>query len=59
MQWHFNREVLMVRCRYCTDMFEECETGMVVAVCEGHEGREAVMPDERPVRSIEEIVQNA
>ena len=48
----------MVRCSECLDFFA-VDSGMEVAGVNHHEGREAVMPDGRPVRSIEEIVQNA
>ena len=48
----------MVRCSHCLDFFA-VDTGIEDAGVNYHEGREAVMPDGRPIRSIEEIVQNA
>ena len=48
----------MVRCSQCMDFFA-VDGGMDPAGANYHEGREAVMPDGRPIRSIEEIVQNA
>jgi len=47
-------ETLWVRCRVCMDLF-----GTGFAESEHREGREAVMPDGRPCRTTEEIVQNA
>jgi len=54
LQWTFFGEVMMVRCPRCPDLF-----GTHVAGSANHEGREAVMPDGRPIRSIERIVQDA
>ena len=47
----------MVLCDTCTDFF--AVNGTDVAGHEVCEGREAVMPDGRPIRSIERIVQDA
>jgi len=58
MQWCFIHGEEMVRCSHCLDFFA-VDTGMDPAGTEYREGREAVMPDGRPIRSIEEIVQNA
>ncbi len=58
MQWCFIHGEQMVRCDTCMDFFA-VGGGMEVAGTEYREGREAVMPDGRPIRSIEEIVQNA
>ena len=57
VQWCIVDEQLLVRCRACADLFEE--PGMVLAGREVCESGDAVMPDGRPVRPIEEIVQNA
>ena len=46
----------MVRCDLCIDFF--AVQGIEVAGAELHEGREAVMPDGRPIRSIDRIVQD-
>ena len=54
MQWTFIDGELYVRCPFCPDLF-----GTDVAVPEASEGREAVMPDGRPIRSIDQIVQAA
>ncbi len=48
MQWCFIHGELHVRCRVCMDLFA---VGTEVAV-DYREGREAVMPDLRPVRPI-------
>jgi len=48
----------MVRCEHCLDFFA-VDSGTEVAGTEYREGREAVMPDGRPVRHIERIVQDA
>ena len=58
MQWCFIDGEQMVRCSQCIDFFA-VDTGMEDAGSANREGREAVMPDGRPIRSIEEIVQNA
>ncbi len=58
MQWCFIHGELAVRCSECIDFFP-VDSGTEAAGYEVHEGREAVMPDGRPIRSIEEIVQNA
>ena len=47
----------MVLCETCMDFF--AVDGPEVAGGSHQEGREAVMPDGRPIRSIERIVQNA
>ena len=47
----------MVLCDTCTDFF--AVNGPEVAGGDYREGREAVMPDGRPIRSIERIVQDA
>jgi len=54
MQWTMIDGELYVRCRICRDLF-----GTDVAGPEAYEGREAVMPDGRPVRSIDQIVLSA
>ncbi len=61
MQWSVIRGELVVRCRECMDFFavDSVLQGTEVAGYGVREGREAVMPDGRPIRSIEEIVQNA
>jgi len=46
---------VLVKCRYCVDLFEGTEVASESTV----RGREAVMPDGRPCRSIEEVVQDA
>ena len=51
LQWTFIDDEMYVRCLLCLDLF-----GTEVAVRKYHEGREAVMPDGRPCRTIEEIV---
>jgi len=56
MQWCFINGEQWVRCEHCLDFF--AVDGIEVAG-EDHEGREAVMPDGRPVRHIERIVQDA
>jgi len=58
MQWCFIHGVQMVRCAQCMDFFA-VDSGIEGAGYGVREGREAVMPDGRPIRSIEEIVQNA
>ena len=52
MQWTVIKGELFVRCRVCMDLF-----GMDPAGGYHHEGREAVMPDGRPIRSIECIAE--
>ena len=61
MQWCFIHGEQMVRCSHCLDFFavEGVTLGTEVAGSDNHEGREAVMPDGRPVRPIERIVQDA
>jgi len=56
MQWTVSEGIsgILVRCRYCADLFS-----MDLAGVSTERGREAVMPDGRPVRSIELIVQDA
>ena len=56
MQWTFMDTVLMVRCEYCFDFFGS-DPGTEVAG-EYREGREAVMPDGRPIRSTVQIAAN-
>ena len=58
MQWCFIHGGLVVRCRVCTDLFA-VDRGTESAEGTYHEGREAVMPDGRPIRCIERIVQDA
>jgi len=58
MEWCFIDGDLVVRCDTCWDMFA-VDSGTGVAEYGVREGREAVMPDGRPIRSIEEIVQDA
>ena len=58
MQWCFIHGELMARCRQCIDFFA-VDSGTEDAGVSIVRGREAVMPDGRPIRSIEEIVQNA
>ena len=57
MSWTFIHGELMVLCETCMDFF--AVDGPEAAGAELHEGREAVMPDGRPIRSIERIVQDA
>ena len=53
MQWSFIRGELVVRCLQCMDFFA-VDSGLEVA--DGvREGREAVMPDGRPCRSLRRI----
>ena len=56
MQWALRKGYpgILVRCRYCADLF-----GMDIAGVSTERGREAVMPDGRPCRSIDLIVQDA
>ena len=49
MQWTFLEKELMVRCDGCIDLFGTEFAGG------NREGREAVMPDQRPCRSISQI----
>ena len=58
MQWCFIHGELHCRCDQCLDFFA-VDSGMEYAGCEQSEGREAVMPDGRPIRTLEEIVHNA
>ena len=53
MQWCFIHGEHMVRCSHCLDFFA-VDTGTEDAGVT-REGREAVMPDGRPVRSISQI----
>ncbi len=53
MQWSFVGEDMVVRCDECMDFF-----GIEVAH-EDREGREAVMPDGRPCRSIGQIAKDS
>jgi len=55
MEWCFLEGELMVRCDTCTDFFAVDEKGTEVAYGVP-EGREAVMPDLRPCRSIDLIL---
>ena len=59
MHWCFFGDDLMVVCERCMDFFAESDHGPDVAGVNYHEGREAVMPDGRPIRSLERIVQDA
>ena len=61
MQWCFIHGEHMVRCDTCWDFFAvEMEEVHGINIAEANrEGREAVMPDGRPIRSIERIVQDA
>ena len=56
MQWSFIAGELVVRCSECMDFFA-VESGTVPAY-EVHEGREAVMPDGRPVRDLSLIAKD-
>ena len=56
MHWTFIHGELMVLCETCMDMFS-VDSGTEVAT-EYREGREAVMPDGRPVRSISHIAKD-
>ena len=58
MQWCFIHGELHARCRVCMDFFA-VDSGMEDAGYGVREGREAVMPDGRPCRSIEEVVKDA
>ena len=53
MQWSVIRGELVVRCKECMDFFAVESSTEVAGVT--REGREAVMPDGRPVRSIGHI----
>ena len=56
MEWCFIDGGLMVRCDTCWDMFA-VDSGTESA--EGNrEGREAVMPDGRPVRGLSQIAKD-
>jgi len=55
MQWCFIHGEQMVRCDLCLDFF--AVSGTEVAD-EDREGREAVMPDGRPVRSLSLIAKD-
>ena len=59
MQWCFVGGELVVRCSECMDFFavDEPFSGMEVAD-EVREGREAVMPDGRPVRDLSLIAKD-
>ncbi len=60
MQWTFIHGDLYVRCRDCMDLFGVGgDPGTGFAGVDTMRGREAVMPDGRPVRPIERIVQDA
>ena len=56
MQWSFAGGELVVRCRVCMDFFA-VDVGTEVAGSD-REGREAVMPDGRAVRSIGQIAKD-
>ena len=58
MQWCFIHGEEHVKCDTCMDFFA-VDSGIEVAGCGLREGREAVMPDGRPIRHIERIVQDA
>ncbi len=54
MHWTFLGGEMMVMCDTCTDLFS-----VGTEVAGGHrEGREAVMPDGRPVRSLSQIARD-
>ena len=56
MKWCFIRGDLHARCSQCMDFFA-VDSGLEVA--EGiREGREAVMPDGRPCRSISQVAKD-
>jgi len=57
MHWTFRLGELMVFCDGCMDFF--AAGGMESAGGDYREGREAVMPDGRPCRSVDQIVQDA
>ena len=56
MQWNFTAGELLVRCCRCLDFFD-VDLGTVSAE-EFREGREAVMPDGRPVRGLSLIAKD-
>jgi len=58
MQWSFIHGDLVVRCDTCIDFFA-VDSGTEGAGVDHRERREAVMPDGRPIRCIERIVQDA
>ena len=58
MQWHFRGEHLMVRCRWCADLFEVDVEGGTEVAYELPEGSDAVMPDGRPIRSLSHIAKD-
>jgi len=58
MHWTFIHGELMVLCETCMDIFA-VDGGTESAGVDHREGREAVMPDGRPIRSTERIVQDA
>ena len=49
---------LYVRCRYCADLFEEISVPGTEGAGVYREGREAVMPDGRPCRSVSLIAKD-
>ena len=54
LEWTVWLDEMWVRCPQCLDLF-----GTDIAGVSYREGREAVMPDGRPCRSMELIVQDA
>ncbi len=56
MHWTFIHGELMVLCETCMDFFA-VDGGTEGAGVDIREGREAVMPDGRPVRPIEIVAQ--
>ena len=53
MQWCFIHGEQMVRCSHCLDFFAVDGVTLGTEVAGGNrEGREAVMPDGRPIRDL-------
>ena len=58
MHWCFIEGSLHVMCDTCFDIFGGVEDGGTEVAYEVHEGREAVMPDGRPVRGLSQIAKD-
>ena len=58
LQWTGAHDGILVRCKYCADLFEFDPVPGTEVAYEVREGREAVMPDGRPVRSLSLIAKD-
>ena len=58
MHWTFIAGVLQVWCDECIDLFGDPGDDGTDVAGDNREGREAVMPDGRPVRSISQIAKD-